>query len=1116
MASKKALGTVLIEVLASTARMEAEFKKAQGKLKGFARDVQQIGDIVKTVFAFQAIKFGIEKINQLASSMKHLAEAGEQASSIREGFEALGGQSSNIQQASDKIKGLVSSFDLMATANKGLLAQIPGFQQSFSDIADLGGRLANVFGTDTKESIDQLTDAIIKGQAKALKPLGFTFTDVSNKALVTKEALSQLKGIISNLPEVSDSVANAMTAVGITIDDTRKKIAEQFNSNEELTEAFRNLQKAIAGVDTMQFGNDLAQIATFFVDLATDAIPPVVKGVHDFLLGLHAIVDFIPNLVQKVQDGFKGMARSIYESMPFADTLAKSGENMLSAASWVGGKLKQAFSPTNMIDTLMPTGTSMQAGALFNKLGEALHDTWAESSNKAIQETSATQVKSGTDAAAKVANAQKKLRSAGLVQGSTEAVEKTKEKIKELGKELSKSLADAKLDKLKENFSKALETGNEQAIPGILSEFETASQKMADTQTEKFKAAFPEQAEELKNIYYHKGIDPLMEQWATRQKEMFQESVDFFRSIYQNAITGTTFDFKDLLQQVAVGFAAQMSASVTKGIFGGSGIKSPQDLGGAIAEAIFGSGPGQTNPLGNIFGSIFGGGTSGIGPVASGAQYGASLSGIGPVASGEQYAEMLGKVSSFKNLFSTGPGGLFQGAGTSASYLAAIVGSLNSLSQIGKNAKGTGTAVGSVGGGLLGAAFGGPIGALAGGQIGGGVGGAIGKLLGGVFGSHKDDDTVAREEILKFIKEKTGQSIAGISGSSFAKGGTGFDSFNKLGADAKNLFSGLGEGLREVLGITQDVGPQIAAILAENLNGNLDKAKQLTRELGISQEDLEAAVIKAGLAMGKTWLEIQGQLMGIEKAFQPGLDAIGDLKGAFDEMVHSGGQGVQALQALRDIAIEGGEGGTKTLEALKSKLLQIFTPEQVNTFFKALQTYGIKSLDDLKNVSDKTAIAIIANMAALGFAFDKLGQSIAGTAQQAENLNDTVASTPAPAGTTTTTSGATAQRHALGGIVNSPTFFNAGGRLGLMGESGAEAIMPLTRIGGVLGVKAMVSQSGGNAGNSFYIDARGAAPGVENQIMQAMASIRDDAIKVAVASVRDMKMRGSYGNVFLE
>ncbi len=52
-----------------------------------------------------------------------------------------------------------------------------------------------------------------------------------------------------------------------------------------------------------------------------------------------------------------------------------------------------------------------------------------------------------------------------------------------------------------------------------------------------------------------------------------------------------------------------------------------------------------------------------------------------------------------------------------------------------------------------------------------------------------------------------------------------------------------------------------------------------------------------------------------------------------------------------------------------------------------------------------------------------------------------------------------AKPHALGGVVNSPTYFNDGGSLGLMGEAGAEAIMPLTR--GADGRLGVAAQGGG-------------------------------------------------------
>ena len=61
-------------------------------------------------------------------------------------------------------------------------------------------------------------------------------------------------------------------------------------------------------------------------------------------------------------------------------------------------------------------------------------------------------------------------------------------------------------------------------------------------------------------------------------------------------------------------------------------------------------------------------------------------------------------------------------------------------------------------------------------------------------------------------------------------------------------------------------------------------------------------------------------------------------------------------------------------------------------------------------------------------------------------------------------SGSHVTAYANGGVVNGPTLFPMnGGKTGLMGEAGPEAIMPLTRIGGKLGVRAAGGEYGASS-----------------------------------------------------
>lgn len=93
-------------------------------------------------------------------------------------------------------------------------------------------------------------------------------------------------------------------------------------------------------------------------------------------------------------------------------------------------------------------------------------------------------------------------------------------------------------------------------------------------------------------------------------------------------------------------------------------------------------------------------------------------------------------------------------------------------------------------------------------------------------------------------------------------------------------------------------------------------------------------------------------------------------------------------------------------------------------------------------------------------------------------------------------SGGRVQAFANGGIVTGPTLFPMANGTGLMGEAGPEAVMPLTRIGGKLGVRAV----GGGGGNVYHIDARGAQEGVAVQIRRELERAIPDINRRGVAT----------------
>jgi hypothetical protein len=267
-------------------------------------------------------------------------------------------------------------------------------------------------------------------------------------------------------------------------------------------------------------------------------------------------------------------------------------------------------------------------------------------------------------------------------------------------------------------------------------------------------------------------------------------------------------------------------------------------------------------------------------------------------------------------------------------------------------------------------------------------------------------------------------------------------------------------------------------------------------------EEMKSAVIKYGLEMGQTWLEIKGNLLGIEELFTPGLDAVGAFDQAFQNVIETGGKGEGALIRIRDAALEAKEAGFDTFAEWQAALEQKFDPEQVRIFFQGLADQGVTNFDQLINASDDLAISVVAHLDSIGFAFEEVKKKIDEATESTNKFNS------AATGETDTSDSESETGFARGGIIAKRMQFRYGGKLGLAGEMGPEAIMPLTRIGGKLGVHAKID-GGGGSGIVLNMDLRGAQPGVGAEVRRAIDEMSFRLQKEIPSIVSDEIRRGS-------
>lgn len=566
-----------------------------------------------------------------------------------------------------------------------------------------------------------------------------------------------------------------------------------------------------------------------------------------------------------------------------------------------------------------------------------------------------------------------------------------------------------------------------------------------------------------------------------KQKEAHKESADFWRNTMENAITGTTFDFADSLKQVAIGFAAEMASALTGGF--GAGLGSLKELGALMANALSQSISGMIGSGGASIGeSITGSISSALGLQAAGSMMGASA--------GAQFGAGSGAI------------GAGLGAATGGATAGATAGTV-AMPVIG-------TIIGAI------------------------IGASLPKVIdevGSWFEESKGDvNARARKSIEGWLEDRLaeatsqGTNVSGISNVVFGRRGRFADEawgeqFQNIAGENVGLFTAMGEAFRALAGVVEEVGPQIGFILAENVNGNINEARLLVQSLGLSVEDLEAALIKAGNKGEQSWHQVEVGLQQLSALHGQGLIEVGNLRGAYEQLIESGGRGAMALVAVRNIAIEAMEAGAQTLAELEVKLKATgqFTESEIRALMDALRQRGIESMSQLSDASDRTLGGIVADLESAGTQWatqaeeiEQVSERVADLDERMERLDGRTARVrvlldyervgDVPPG------GENVTPFARGGVVSRPTLFAANGHLGLMGEAGPEAILPLKRINGKLGVSADLSRSQ-DAAPVINIDARGAAPGVENDIRNALLIMKDQAVNEAVYKIREMQRR---------
>lgn len=190
-------------------RVAGANKKVEDSAKGSGDQLMGLRDAFLAVGAASAImkwKELIDEGDKLSDVMGQLGDASNEA-------------------ARDVTQGLIPSIDLAVARGKLLAAQLQLTDQQFAAVAAAAQVFALRTGTDGAQALEQLTGALVSGNARGLRPFGIALQEGQKGAEGTAEALRQLSAAADANARNVAANTGAWDRLGTVYDTTREKLS---------------------------------------------------------------------------------------------------------------------------------------------------------------------------------------------------------------------------------------------------------------------------------------------------------------------------------------------------------------------------------------------------------------------------------------------------------------------------------------------------------------------------------------------------------------------------------------------------------------------------------------------------------------------------------------------------------------------------------------------------------------------------------------------------------------------------------------------------------------------------------------------------------------------------
>lgn len=529
----------------------------------------------------------LQLTTQAYNAFSNAIEQGGAFSNLQRGFESLKESTGAYQVSLEGLQkasyGLVDSVTLLTQANTAMTLGLPG--DELESTIEQVTRLARAQGVEATHAIESFITGTARQSKMMLDNLGILvsveqaneayatsigktvkqLTDQERRTAFTTAAMQALKEKSEQVNEINLNAADQFKRLEISAQDAFLQFTKGIAESSALAHEMGLLNEATGEVDWQQLGKDVGNVAASFVSLG----------------------------------------KPIVEAAGFIDDLKVSIDNFLSKAA----------GPFVNVITKMAKYVPL-AGEGIEGLGKAIQQANYDKANRELEdfyETTLGLVTSTGDYIGVAPKAKEEIEDTG------EEARKAAEKIAELREEFFQLGQKGKLDGIKNNLEDAISNLDESAFDDLLRDFEDAFKRLkTDELSKKYgeavsEAQIAERVSEELGVAVDEFEDKFEEGVSKSFEEVYRDTTNIWGDLLAGVVRGDLKEtIENMLIDAAIQWGAEMLAQWTL-----------VALGMQSASAVnYGLGG-----YGNLIGGLFGGGSSNIGPVASGSDYASSLSG---------------------------------------------------------------------------------------------------------------------------------------------------------------------------------------------------------------------------------------------------------------------------------------------------------------------------------------------------------------------------------------------------------------------------------------------------------------------------------------------------------